>query len=71
MSLKNILLNDLIIPSAKICGKYIAPSVNRISLDNEISLALESEPPVGPGGTESQLMAPDYFNTDPFKSNLA
>jgi hypothetical protein len=28
---------------------YIAPRVELIALDNEISLALESSPPLGPG----------------------
>lgn len=28
--------------------KYIAPVIEIISLDNEISLALESAPPIGP-----------------------
>ncbi len=29
--------------------KYIAPRIEIIFLDNEISLALESNPPLGPG----------------------
>jgi len=28
--------------------KYISPSIEWIPLDNEISLALESNPPIGP-----------------------
>ena len=44
---------------------YIAPQIEQIKLDNEISLALESEPPVVPG--ESISKAPEYFNNDPFK----
>jgi hypothetical protein len=47
---------------------YLAPQIERIKLDNEISLALESTPPEGPGEPTSQ--APEYFNNDPFKSNL-
>lgn len=51
--------------------KYSEPQIVRVELDNEISLALESAPPGGPGdepGFEGSL-APGYFNTDPFKSN--
>ena len=50
---------------------YNAPNVERIELDNEISLQLESSvtPPKAPG--ESNLVAPEYFNNDPFKSNQA
>ena len=44
---------------------YFAPQIKQIKLDNEISLVLESEPPLGPG--ESLLKAPEYFNNDPFK----
>jgi hypothetical protein len=47
---------------------YRSPIVERIKLDNEISLSLESEPPTGPG--ESLSKAPEYFNNDPFKTNL-
>jgi len=47
---------------------YITPSVDVIKLDNEISLALESDAPVGPG--EGKLNAPEYFNNDPYKTSL-
>ena len=51
-------------------GFYISPQVVRVKLDSEISLQLES-PPVGPGepGYVGSL-SPDYFNNDPFKTNL-
>ncbi len=29
--------------------KYCAPQMEQVKLDNEISLALESLPPIGPG----------------------
>ena len=48
---------------------YIAPSVERIELDNEIALQLESTPPKAPGEGEAKLNAPEYFNNDPFKTN--
>ena len=44
---------------------YIAPLMECIKLDNEISLQLHSAPPDGPG--ESQNMnTPEYFNNDPY-----
>jgi hypothetical protein len=45
---------------------YNSPKIDRIRLDNEISLALESAPP----SDEGQNITPEYFNNDPFKSNL-
>jgi hypothetical protein len=48
--------------------KYISPAIERVNLDNDISLVLESAPPFGPD--EISLNAPDYFNNDPFKTNV-
>lgn len=50
--------------------QYTAPQVERIELDNEIALQLESSvtPPKAPG--EGRLIAPEYFNNDPYKTNL-
>jgi len=47
---------------------YIVPQVDRIELDNEIALQLESAvtPPKAPG---ESMNAPEYFNNDPFKAN--
>lgn len=47
---------------------YIAPRIELIPLDNEISLALESTPPTGP--SEGCLKLPEHFNSDPFRSNI-
>jgi len=47
---------------------YIGPQIEEIRLDHEISLALESAPPAAPGEVTGQ--APEYFNSDPFKTNL-
>jgi hypothetical protein len=47
--------------------KYRAPRIKWIPLDNEISLALESSPPLGP--SEGFISSPDKKNQDPFKSN--
>ncbi len=46
---------------------YIVPTIERIELDNEIALQLESTPPKAPG--EARNSAPEYFNSDPFKDN--
>lgn len=35
--------------------KYISPRIEWIPLDNEISLALESNPPAGPGETLNNI----------------
>lgn len=55
----------------KMTGKkiYSIPLIERILLDNEISLALESAPPVGPD--EGRLMTPEHYNNNPFDKNLA
>ena len=47
---------------------YLTPTVERIELDNEIALQLESTPPEAPG--EAYLNAPEFFNNNPFKSNF-
>lgn len=46
---------------------YTSPAIERVELDNDISLALESAPPGGPGETVN--VAPHYFNGNPFKVN--
>jgi len=47
---------------------YSSPQIERITLDNEISLTLDSTTPdTEPGHAQ----APEYFNNDPFKSNMA
>ncbi len=48
---------------------YIAPQIKLIELDNEISLALESTPPEGPG--ESRNIAPNYFKNNSFPEENA
>jgi len=49
-------------------GIYCTPKIERIKLDNEISLALQSSPPTYELVKGSS--APEYFNNDPFKSNI-
>lgn len=48
--------------------KYFSPEIEMIILDNEISLALASDPPFGPD--ESRVLKPEYFNNDPMKSQM-
>ena len=45
--------------------RYIAPLIERIKLDNEISLALASTPPVGPD-EENILSVPEFNKNNPF-----
>ena len=48
--------------------QYISPRIEIIFLDNEIALALASEPapPAGPG--ETGFNAPTHFNNNPYNS---
>ena len=48
---------------------YQSPQIEKIEIDNEVALQLESTPPKAPG--EAGLQTPDCFNTDPFKRNKA
>ena len=48
---------------------YTTPEIQKIGLDNDISLILVSEPPLGPGEEEYGIQsAPDYFSNEPFLS---
>lgn len=48
--------------------EYSVPKIEEIKLDKDISLAMESDAPAGPG--EGSLYKPDNC-TDPYKSNMA
>lgn len=49
---------------------YAPPSVELITLDNEISLQLESSPT--PGDHDDEVLnSPNYFNNDPYKTSKA
>jgi hypothetical protein len=48
---------------------YVAPNIENIKLDNEISLALASTPPGAPG--EGYLNVPEYLKNDPLKTDMA
>ena len=60
-------MKTLNIPTEK--RTYQPPVIESISLDNEISLALESAPT--PDSGDEVYNTPDYFNNDPFKGNMA
>ena len=47
---------------------YSKPEIMVMKLDNEISLAMASAPPEGPD--EVMNSVPEFFNNDPFKSNM-
>ncbi len=47
---------------------YEIPQIKLIKLDNEISLVLSSDPPIGPGETMNQV--PEYFNNNPYPTPL-
>ena len=46
---------------------YTSPTIERVKLDNAISLALESAPPGGPSETLNNT--PNHFRNDPFNSD--
>lgn len=54
--------------STKKCS-YMPPVVERIQLDNEISLVLASDP-ASPDHGDEVYNVPAYFNNDPFKTNV-
>jgi len=49
--------------------KYIKPRIEIIFLDNEISLALESSPPDGPG--EGAFLNSQNPDNNPFKNQFS
>jgi hypothetical protein len=51
--------------------RYIAPQIELIQLDKEISLALSSSPPDGPDEGLNGISTPDYFNSNPNNSTFA
>ena len=48
--------------------EYIVPFITQIQLDNEISLVLDSTPTPGPGEGSVGSLAPEFMNSDPFKT---
>jgi hypothetical protein len=48
---------------------YLKPQIECIALDYEISLALASDPPLGPDETYDQ--SPAFINNNPLKTDLA
>jgi len=60
------MVNEKIVNDIMEKKKYSAPCIEIIFLDNEISLALESNPPAGP--SETLLLTPEIFKPDSFKN---
>lgn len=50
-------------------SEYSKPEIEVVKLDNEISLALESNPPNGPN--ESAMFDSNNPKNNPYKENLA
>jgi len=50
--------------------EYIVPFITQIQLDNEISLVLDSTPTPGPGEGSVGSLAPEFLNSDPFKTYM-
>lgn len=50
--------------------EYISPSIEKIKLDNEISLQLASNPDTPDSGDEV-YNTPEYFQNNPFKTMKA
>lgn len=53
-------------PNGGFRGLYTTPVIELIKLDNEISLALQSAPPDGPGEVNNNY--PATFSNSPFKN---
>ena len=58
------MVNEKIVNDIMEKKKYIKPRIEIIFLDNEISLALESTPPEGPG-EEYSCTTPEFFDKNP------
>ena len=48
---------------------YSTPQIERVKLDNEISLVLVSGDPEDPYASDNSS-APEYFNSHPMKDNI-
>jgi|GEM_PF-1232946 hypothetical protein len=48
---------------------YFPPLIEAVEIDSEITLIMESTPPIGPGETRV-INTPDSVHNDPYKSNL-
>lgn len=46
---------------------YNTPHIELITLDNDIALILESNPPAGPNETR-EITVPDFFQNNHFKN---
>jgi len=48
---------------------YLNPTIEIVKLDNEISLALQSAPPEGPGEGGASL-SPEFMHNNPYRNNM-
>lgn len=55
--------NGFLTHEGKFKRNYMSPQVNVIDLDNQISLALESSPPIGPN---EELSMVESFTSNPY-----
>ncbi len=55
--------NGFLTHGGKFKRNYMSPQVDVIELDNQISLALESSPPIGPG---EALSVVESFTSNPY-----
>lgn len=69
MSFNNIKQHSNSGSANKTRKEYLSPTITSILLDNEISLQLESTPPIGP--YEGRLMMPENFSDDPLRNTFA
>lgn len=59
-------MNNINITESK--RNYFSPTIMEIQLDNEISLILQSDQ--SPDGDPTFSRNNDYFNNEPFKTNI-
>ena len=48
--------------------EYVKPEIGIIKIDNEVSLSLESNPPIGP---DEKLLISEQNIADPYKQSMA
>lgn len=54
----------------KLKREYLSPVIEKVDLDSEVSLTMESTPDYNSDDEVNNINAPDYFNNDPYKNNV-
>lgn len=54
----------------KVKREYLSPVIEKVDLDSEVSLTMESDPAFNQDDEVHNLNAPEYFNSDPYKNNI-